>query len=140
MATPISFLRLVAAMIAAGLVAAVALVLALHFMSHSATTPESLGALQLLVMSAFFCIFTLPVAAVFALPVGWLWQRFGPIHPLLCALLGALCGLIGGYGTLLLTFVPNVNAVSALWFGAGGAAAGLAVGWIMSGDRVQAAA
>ena len=140
MTSGISFPRLVAAMIAAGVAAAVALVLALHFMSRSATSTETLGVVQVLVMSTFFCFFTLPVAAVFALPVGWLWQRFGPIHPLLCALLGAACGLIGGYGTLLLTFVPNVNAVSALWFGAGGAAAGLAAGWIMSAYRPQAAA
>ena len=127
-------------MIVAGVAASVALVLGLHFMSQSDKSPETLGLVQVLVMSAFFCFFTLPVAAVFALPVGWLWQRFGPIHPLYCTVLGAACGLAGGYGTLLLTFVPNVNALAALWFGVGGAAAGLAVGWIMNGDRAPVVA
>lgn len=140
MTARISFSRPGAAMIAAGVVAAVALVLGPYFMSQSDTSPETLGVVQVLVMSAFFCFFTLPVAAMFALPVGWLGQRFGPIRPLFCTMLGALCGLIGVYGTLLLTFMPTLNASSALWFGVGGAAAGLAFGWIMSSERVPLAA
>lgn len=140
MTAPLSFPRLVAAMIAAGVVAAFALAVALHFLSQSDGSLTLPTVPQLLGMSAFFCFFTLPVAAVFALPVGWLWQRFGPLRLSSCAALGAACGVVGGYGFLLLTFVPTLRWGSALWFAAGGAAAGLAVGWVMRGDCRAAAA
>jgi MFS family permease len=135
MKTPISFGRLLVAMFAAGVIAAISLSAALQMASATGQNPDSLSLLSLLGMSVFFCFFTVPVAAVFALPAGWLWQRFGPIPLWLCVLLGAVCGCVGAYGTLLLTFVPTFNVSAASWFAIGGAAAGLAVGFIMGRQR-----
>lgn len=133
--TPISLLRLAAAMFVAALVAALALAIALHVMAHSGPETVVPGPAQLFGMSVFFTFFTVPVAAVLALPVGWLWQRFGPFSAWLCAVLGAAGGVLAGYGLLLLSFVPVVRWESVLWFGLGGAAAGLAVGLIMGNAR-----
>lgn len=135
MTAAISLPRLAAAMFTAALVAALALALALHFMAQSGPETIAPGLAQILGMSLFFTFFTMPVTAVFALPVGWLWQRFGPMPAWLCAAAGATAGMLGGYGLLLLSFVPAVRWESALWFGLGGAAAGLAVGLIMGSAR-----
>lgn len=137
MNTPISFPRLVAAMFFAAVVAAFTLALALHFMAQGAQPLVAPTVAQFLGMSLFFTFFTMPVTAVFALPFGWVWQRFGPIRVGWCALLGAVSGLVGGYGLLLLTFMPTVRWESAIWFGLGGAAAGLAVGSIMGSGRLS---
>ena len=70
-----------------------------------------------------FAMFASSAAAAFALPFGWVWQRVGPLHPSLCALIGAICGVLGAYALLMLTFAPTVVWESALWFAVGGAAA-----------------
>jgi len=131
MTTPLSLPRLLLAMAAAGLAAAIVLALALNLIAdarHGIAVPE-IGNTAL--MALFFCFFTMPVAAVFALPAGWIWQRFGPFRWWNCALIGALCGVVGGYGFLRMVFVPTLQWPVALWFGLGGAAAGLALGLIM---------
>ena len=132
---PISFPRLVAAMFFAAVVAAFTLALALHFMAQAAQPLVTPTVAQLLGMSLLLMFFTMPLAAVLALPFGWVWQRFGPIRMWWCALLGVVSGLVGGYSLLLLTFMPTVRWESAIWFGLGGAAAGLVVGSIMGGGR-----
>ena len=66
-----------------------------------------------------------------ALPAGWLWRRHGPIHPMKCALLGAVGGVLGGYGLLLLAFVPTPGWSSTLWFALAGSAAGFVMGHVM---------
>lgn len=126
MTAPLSLSRLLLAMTAAGIVAAMTLALALNLIADGQRGVElpSLG--NVLVMGLFFCAFTLPVAAIFALPAGWLWQRFGPFGWPTCLLIGALCGMVGGYGPLRLIFVPTLQWPVALWFGLGGAVAALA--------------
>ena len=133
MTTTVSIQRLLAATVVSAISAALALTLVLHFAAHGAD-PQWPTLAQLIGMSAFFSLFTLPVAFAFALPVGWLWRRLGPIHPAACALHGAAAGVLGGYGLLLLAFVPTPGWSSTLWFAAAGAAAGLAMGGVLRGD------
>lgn len=140
MKTPISLARLAAAMFTAALVAALALAIALHVMAASGPETVVPGLSQLLGMSVFFTFFTVPVAAIMALPVAWLWRRFGPLPAWLGAAFGGIGGVLGGYGLLLLSFVPAIHWQAVLWFGLGGAAAGLAVGLIMGGARRPAVA
>ncbi len=137
MTTNLSMQRLLAATIVAAVSAALALTLALHVAAHG-SAPQWPTAAQVIGMSAFFSLFTLPVAFVLALPVAWLWRRIGPLHPAQCALLGAVAGVPAGYGVLLLAFVPTPGWVSTLWFTAAGAAAGLAMGHLLRGDGVTA--
>ena len=85
----ISFLRLLAATVFAAVTGAFALALGLHFAAHGSSVQLPTVA-QPFGMSAFFSLFTLPVSIAFALPAGWLWRRNGPIHPVKCALLGAV--------------------------------------------------
>jgi hypothetical protein len=126
MTTPLSLPRLLLAMTAAGLVAALTLAFALNLIADGPRGVELPALGNVLVMGLFFCAFTLPVAAIFALPAGWLWQRFGPFGWIACLLLGALSGVVGGYGLLRLIFVPTLQWPVALWFGLGGAVAALA--------------
>ena len=113
MPQPLSFPRLICATFVTGDTAAFALPLTLHYMAHRGGGNDcgndalpTVG--QWLGMRVVFCFFTLSAAA-FALPFGRLWRRVGPIHQSLCALIGAVCGVLGGYGLLMLTFTPTVN-------------------------------
>jgi hypothetical protein len=128
----VSLTRLLVAMTLAAVLAALCLSLGLALVSLNGQSYTELALSDLIIMAIFFCFFTLPVATVFAFPVLWLWQHFGPIHPLIGIPLGAVCGLVGGYGLLLLTFIPEVNWVTAGGFGVSGAVSGLAVCWIMA--------
>lgn len=133
MRTRVSVYRLVAAAIVSAVSAALALTLALHFAAHGAA-PQLPTVAQVLGMSAFFSLFTLPVALALAWPVAWLWRRMGPLALGKCALLGAIAGVLGGYGLLLLAFVPTPGWTATLWFAAAGAAAGMAMGRVLGGD------
>ena len=136
MSNAISFPRLPAATVFAAVTGAFALALGLHFAAHGSSVQLPTVA-QLFGMSAFFSLFTLPVSIAFALPAGWLWRRNGPIHPVKCALLGAVGGVLGGYGLLLFAFVPTPGWSSTLWFALAGSAAGFVMGHVMHGGGAE---
>lgn len=136
MSTTLSIPRLLAATVFAAVTGAFALALGLHFAAHGSSVQLPTVA-QLLGMSAFFSLFTLPVSIAFALPAGWLWRRNGPIHPVKCALLGAVGGVLGGYGLLLFAFVPTPGWSSTLWFALAGSAAGFVMGHVMHGGGAE---
>ena len=71
MSNAISFPRLLAATVFAAVTGAFALALGLHFAAHGSSVQLPTVA-QLLGMSAFFSLFTLPVSIAFALSAGWL--------------------------------------------------------------------
>lgn len=126
-------------MLVAGGVAALTLALALNMIAAGERGIEMPRFGQTIKMAAFFGFFTLPVAVALALPVGWLWRRFGPLRAWTCVAVGALCGVLGGYGLLRLVFVPTIHGLVALWFAIGGAAAGLALAATLGRRKTDAA-
>ena len=76
-----------------------------------------------------FAVLAAGISAAFALPFGWLRRPVGPLHPSLCAVIGAVCGVLGAYALLMLNFTPTVVWEYALWFAVGGAAASRSAAW-----------
>ena len=91
---------------------------------------------RILGMGVAFCFFTVPVSWTAGLPLYFLFRRFNLLKVWVCAVMGALAGVLSFYGILIL---PGVHGVvewrTAVWLGLSGAGAGTVVGLLVRPPR-----
>jgi hypothetical protein len=82
-------------------------------------------------MSLAFCLFTLPIAWSFGVPVYLLFRRFHLLRVWVCAVTGAMVGIAVPYSCRLMGATVSLEWHAILWFGVSGAAAGAVMGALL---------